>query len=39
MKIPVYLSMLAVVILTGCGKDSSKPAQTGAGGGPPAITA
>ncbi len=34
MKTPVYLSMLAVVILTGCGKDSSKPAQTGAGGGP-----
>ena len=33
MKIPVYLSiLLAVAFLTGCGKDSSKPAQTGAGG-------
>ena len=28
MKIPVYLSILAVAFLTGCGNDSNKPAQT-----------
>jgi len=30
MKLPVYLSIVAVAFFTGCGKDSSKPAQTGA---------
>jgi hypothetical protein len=34
MKLPVYLSIVAVAFLTGCGNDSSKPAQTT--GGPPA---
>lgn len=34
MKIPVYLSMLAVTFLAGCGNDSSKPAQTSSGGSP-----
>jgi hypothetical protein len=34
MKIPVYLSMLVVTFLTGCGNDSSKPAQTNSGSSP-----